>query len=287
MSASLPPVFLLAGPTASGKSAHALQWAAQTGGVIVNADSMQLYHDVPILTARPSAADEAAAPHRLYGHLSGQDLWSTGDWVRAVKPYIDDALSGGQPLCLVGGTGLYFLSLIRGLSEIPDIDDAVRQKARQAYADMGEAAFRALLRPHDPAAEARIAANDRQRLTRALEVFWQTGRSLSDWQKTNRPFVPQGRYQLTLLSPDRDTLYRRCDQRFTQMMAQGALEEVESLMAKGLRPDWPIMRVLGLSELCAYLRDEMTLEAAIALAQQKTRNYAKRQTTFFGNQFKG
>lgn len=285
MSASSPPVFLLAGPTASGKSAQALEWATQTGGVIVNADSMQLYRDVPTLTARPSATDEAIAPHRLYGVLDGQQIWSTGDWVRAVKPYIDAALSGGQPLCLVGGTGLYFLSLIRGLSEIPDIDDEVRQKARQAYEDMGEAPYRALLRQHDPDAAARIAPNDRQRLTRALEVFWQTGKPLSVWQQSNTPVLTEGQYQLTILKPERETLYQRCDQRFELMLKNGALAEVESLDAQGLKPDWPIMRVLGLSELWAYLRDEMSLEAAIALAQQKTRNYAKRQTTFFGNQF--
>lgn len=286
MSASSLPVFLLAGPTASGKSAHALDWAAQTGGVIVNADSMQLYRDVPLLTARPSAADEAAAPHHLYGILEADQLWSTGDWVRAVKPYIDDALSGGRPLCLVGGTGLYFLSLIRGLSEIPDIDEDVRQKARQAYEEMGEDAFRALLRQHDPDAAARIAPNDRQRLTRALEVFWQTGKPLSVWQKSNTPLLQHGQYQLTILKPERDRLYARCDQRFKLMIQNGALAEVESLVANGLKPDWPILRVLGLNELWAYLRDDMSLEAAIALAQQKTRNYAKRQTTFFGNQFR-
>lgn len=285
MSASAPPVFLLAGPTASGKSARALEWAAQTGGVIVNADSMQLYQDVPILTARPSVADEALAPHRLYGVLEGQQIWSTGDWVRAVKPCIREALSGGQPLCLVGGTGLYFLSLIRGLSEIPDIDEDVRQKARQAYEDMGEAAFRALLRQHDPEAAVRIAPNDRQRLTRALEVFWQTGKPLSVWQQSNTPLLQADQYQLTILKPERDVLYERCDRRFSLMVQEGALDEVESLVAKGLKPDWPILRVLGLSELWAYLRNEMTLEAATELAQQKTRNYAKRQTTFFNNQF--
>ncbi|WP_140986765.1 tRNA (adenosine(37)-N6)-dimethylallyltransferase MiaA [Asticcacaulis tiandongensis] len=286
MSASSPPVFLLAGPTASGKSAHALDWAAQTGGVIVNADSMQLYRDAPLLTARPSAADEAVAPHHLYGILAADQLWSTGDWVRAIRPYIDAALSGGVPLCLVGGTGLYFLSLIRGLSEIPDIDEDVRQKARQAYEEMGEDAFRALLHQHDPDAAARIAPNDRQRLTRALEVFWQTGKPLSVWQQSNTPLLLEGQYELTILKPERDILYARCDQRFKLMIQNGALAEVESLVANGLKPDWPILRVLGLNELWAYLRDEMSLEAAIALAQQKTRNYAKRQTTFFGNQFK-
>lgn len=286
MPVSSPSVFLLAGPTASGKSARALEWARETGGTIVNADSMQLYHDVPILTARPSPEDEAEAPHRLYGLLKSDELWSTGDWLRAVKPFIEAALSSGPPVCIVGGTGLYFLSLTRGLSEIPDIDETVRQKARSTYDERGEAAFREVLRDLDPATEARLAPNDRQRLTRALEVVWQTGTPLSTWQASNTPFLPQGSYRLDILRPEREALYRQCDQRFGRMLEAGALEDVETLIASGLQADWPILRVLGLSELWAHLRGEMTLEAATALARQKTRNYAKRQTTFFTNQFK-
>ncbi|MDC7682405.1 tRNA (adenosine(37)-N6)-dimethylallyltransferase MiaA [Asticcacaulis sp. BYS171W] len=285
MTDKAPHILLLGGPTASGKSARALAWAAETGGVILNADSMQLYRDVPTLTARPDAADETQAPHVLYGVLGPDQLWSTGDWVRAATPYIEAALRGEQPLCIVGGTGLYFLSLTRGLAEIPEIDDAVRLRARQTYENEGETVVRDLLRALDPDAAARIAPNDRQRLTRALEVVWQTGTALSDWQKRNVPLLPQGRYRLDILKPDRDWLYARCDLRFDLMLAQGALDEVETLVASSLQADWPILRILGLAELWAYLRGDMTLDAARDLAKQKTRNYAKRQTTFFGNQF--
>jgi len=280
-----PHILLLGGPTASGKTARALEWAAATGGLILNADSMQLYADVPTLTARPNTRECAQARHELYGVLAPDAQWSTGDWLRAALPFITAAQNGGPPLCIVGGTGLYFLTLVRGLAEIPEIDEAVREKARRAYDDLGERAFRDTLRALDAEAEARLAANDRQRLCRALEVVWQTGRSLSDWQRDTRPVLPQGSYRFDILRPGRDWLYQRCDRRFDLMLETGAPEEVRALMDQGLHTGWPILRVLGLPELWAHLKGEMTLDAARDLAKQKTRNYAKRQTTFFGNQF--
>ena len=280
------PLYLLAGPTASGKSAKALAWAEQTGGTIFNADSMQFYADVPILTARPDAAEEARAPHRLYGHLDGQTLWSTGDWLRAARPHIAEALAGGNPLCIVGGTGLYFNALVHGLAEIPDIDEAVRIEARAAFEEMGEARLRDFLKQHDPQAEARIMPNDQQRLSRAYEVWLQTGRSLTDWQTHTVPELAADTYRLDILHPDRAWLYERCDRRLQIMLDHGALDEVRALIDKGLTPDWPIMRVLGLGEFTAHLRGDMTLEDALTLARQKTRNYAKRQSTWFRNQFK-
>jgi len=280
-----PHILLLGGPTASGKTARALDWAAKTGGVILNADSMQLYADVPTLTARPDAHERAQARHELYGVLAPDAQWSTGDWLRAALPFITAAQNDGPPLCIVGGTGLYFLTLVRGLAEIPEIDEAVRERARQAYDDLGETAFRDMLRPLDPQSEARLAANDRQRLCRALEVVWQTGRALSDWQRDTHPVLPEGRYRFDILRPDRDWLYDRCDRRFDRMLETGALSEVRALMDKGLHSGWPILRVLGLPELWAHLKGEMTLDATRDLATQKTRNYAKRQTTFFNNQF--
>lgn len=280
------PIYLLAGPTASGKSARALEWAEQTGGTILNADSMQLYADVPTLTARPDAAEEARAPHRLYGHLDGRTLWSTGDWLRAARPFITEALTGGPPLCIVGGTGLYFNALVHGLAEIPDIDEAVRSEARAAYDEMGEGHLRALLKQHDPQAEARIMPNDQQRLSRAYEVWLQTGRALTWWQTHTVPELAPETYRLDILHPDRAWLYERCDRRLQIMLDHGALDEVRALMDKGLEPDWPIMRVLGLMEFVACLKGEATLEDALALARQKTRNYAKRQSTWFRNQFK-
>jgi len=286
MSHSHRPLYLLAGPTASGKSAKALAWAEHTGGVILNADSMQLYADVPTLTARPDDAETARAPHRLYGHLDGQTLWSTGDWLRAARPYIAEALTGGPPLCIVGGTGLYFNALVHGLAEIPEIDEDIRAEARAAWQDMGEDRLRDLLKLHDPQAEARIMPNDQQRLSRAYEVWLQTGRSLTDWQTHTVPELAADTYTLEILHPDRAWLYERCDRRLQIMLDHGALDEVRALLDKGLAPDWPIMRVLGLTEFVAFLKGETNLEHALSLARQKTRNYAKRQSTWFRNQFK-
>lgn len=279
------PLYLLAGPTASGKSARALDWAERTGGLILNADSMQLYADVPTLTARPGTADMARAEHVLYGHLPPDALWSAGEWVRAALPFLEAAQGGGRPICVVGGTGLYFNSLVHGLAEIPEISEASRDKARTAYEEIGEEKFREILKQHDPRAEARILANDRQRLTRAYEVWIETGVSLSDWQDRTQPILPEHSYELEILSPDRDWLYARCDRRLQLMLDTGALDEVGDLMHQGLRPDWPVMRVLGLGEFAAHLEGRMTLDAALTLAQQKTRNYAKRQMTWFRNQF--
>ena len=278
------PLYLLAGPTASGKSARALAWAETTGGAILNADSMQLYRDVPILTARPDAADLGCAEHVLYGHLEPQALWSAGDWLRAARPYIDAALAGGRPLCVTGGTGLYFNALVHGLAEIPEIGETPRRQARQLYGEIGEAAFRAVLQRHDPAAAARISPNDAQRLTRAYEVYLATGRPLTHWQGETRPGLDADVYRLDILTPDRAWLYARCDARLQAMLDHGALDEVASLMTRGLDDGWPVMRVLGLREFAAHLRGEMGLDDALALARQRTRNYAKRQMTWFRNQ---
>ncbi len=279
------PLYLLAGPTASGKSARALRWAEATGGAILNADSMQLYGDVPTLTARPDAAETARAPHVLYGHLGPRELWSAGDWLRAARPYIDAALGGGAPLCIVGGTGLYFNALVFGLAEIPEIGETARTRARGLYEEIGETAFRELLKQHDPAAAARISPNDRQRLTRAHEVFLETGLPLSHWQGQTQQGLDDTSYNLEILRPEREALYAACDARLQVMLDRGALDEVRRLMDAGLDAGWPVMRVLGLAEFAAHLRGEMSLPDALALARRKTRNYAKRQTTWFRNQF--
>ena len=279
------PIYLLAGPTASGKSARALDWAQKRGGAILNADSMQLYADVPILTARPTLEETQRAPHLLYGHLAPGETWSAGEWLRAAMPYIA-AAAPEAPLCIVGGTGLYFNTLVYGLAEIPEVAEDTRRAAREACDAMDEAAFRDILKRHDPRAEARIKPNDRQRLSRAYEVWLQTGTALSDWQDQTQPALADGSYELEILRPERTWLYARCDARLEAMLTEGALDEVRSLMAKELRPEWPIMRVLGLAECVAYLQGEIALDAALARAQQITRNYAKRQTTWFRNQFR-
>lgn len=275
---------MLAGPTASGKSARALDWAEQTGGTILNADSMQLYADVPTLTARPAAEEMARVPHVLYGHLAPTETWSAGEWLRAARPWLD-AASPEKPVCVVGGTGLYFNALVYGLADIPEIEDVIRTQARDAYECDGEAKVRDILKQHDPRAETRIAPNDRQRLCRAYEVWLQSGVALSDWQDRTTPALAENSYSLEILRPDRDWLYARCDARLEFMLDHGALDEVSDLMAKGLQSDWPILRVLGLRECVAYLKGEITRAAALLQAQQMTRNYAKRQMTWFRNQF--
>jgi tRNA dimethylallyltransferase len=276
-------VWLIAGPTASGKSALALRLAREHGGEIVNADSMQIYRDLSVLTARPSAEEEAQAPHHLYGVADAGDGWSVGRWLRAARAALDDIAARGRTAVVVGGTGLYFHALTRGLAEIPEVPAAVRQAAWDRYEGEGEATFRDALRAVDPAAEARIAPSDRQRLTRAFEVHAATGRSLSDWQAEGGEGALTG-YRALVLDPPREALYARCDLRFEAMAAGGALEEARALLARGLDPALPLMKAVGLRELGRHLSGELTLDEAVALGQQETRRYVKRQSTWFRNQ---
>jgi tRNA dimethylallyltransferase len=279
-----PLVHLVAGPTASGKSRRALALAEAIGGVIVNADAIQLYKDLSILSARPSPEDEARAPHRLYGVADGAEAWSVGRWLRAAEPALAELAEARRPAIVTGGTGLYFRSLIGGLADIPQIPIEVRAAAAARFDSEGETAFRKALAAIDPKAEARIAPSDRQRLVRALEVHEATGRSLSDWQAETRPLLPQGTWRAEVIEPPRDELYARCDARFTAMVEAGAAEEAERLEARGLDPALPVMKAVGLRELLAWRRGEISREEAIALGQQETRRYAKRQLTWFRNQ---
>ncbi len=281
---SAPPVILIAGPTAGGKSALSLRLAEAMGGEIVNADALQVYRDLRVLTARPSPAETARAPHHLFGVADAADGWSVGRWLNAAVPTLQAIAARGRPAIVVGGTGLYFKALTEGLAELPPVPATARQAAAALFERIGEAAFRDLLAARDPAAEARIAAHDRQRLTRAYEVHAATGRALSDWQAQTRPALPPGSWRAVVLQPDRATLYARCDARLQAMVAGGALEETRALMARGLDPALPAMKTVGLRELASYLSGERTLEEAVALAQQETRRYAKRQTTWLRNQ---
>jgi len=279
-----PLVHLIAGPTASGKSQRALHLAEAVGGTIVNADAIQLYRDLSVLSARPSAEDEARAPHRLYGVADGAEAWSVGRWVRAAAPVLAELAVEGKPAIVTGGTGLYFRALTAGLADIPDVALEVRQAATARFDAEGEAAFRARLSAVDPAAEAGIASGDRQRLVRAMEVFEATGRPISVWRRETRPLLERGTWRAEVIEPPRDVLYARCDARFTAMVEAGAVEEAEALAARGLAPDLPVMKAVGLRELLAWRRGEIGREAAIALGQQETRRYAKRQLTWFRNQ---
>ncbi len=257
--------------------------AEKTGAEIVNADSMQLYADLDVLTARPAAADLSAAPHHLYGVADGAEAWSVGRWLRAAEVVLAEIADRGRGAIVVGGTGLYFRALTQGLAEMPPVPDAVRDGVEARYGAEGETAIRAALRAVDPAAAARIETGDRQRLVRALSVHAATGRALSDWQgEENAPALL--RWRGLVLDPPREQLYARCDARLGGMIDHGALEEVRRLMARNLPLGLPVMKALGAPEFTAHLRGELSLDEALAAARQSTRRYAKRQTTWFRNQ---
>lgn len=284
---TLPLITLLAGPTASGKSRRALEMAARSGAVIVNADSQQLYADLRVLSARPSAEDEARAEHRLYGVADAADAWSVGRWSRAVAPLISELTAAGRPVLLVGGTGLYFTALTKGLADIPEIPVEVRDAAGATYEAHGEVAFRRELAEIDPAAEARIEVGDRQRLTRAWAVARHTGRALSDWTADTTPLLAPASWTGQVIEPERETLYANCDRRVAQMVEAGALEEVRALVTRSLDPALPAMKAVGVREFAAHLAGGTTLAAAVEATRQATRNYAKRQLTWFRNQTPG
>lgn len=278
------PILLIAGPTASGKSALAVKAAQAVGGEIVNADALQLYADLRALSARPTEAEMGDVPHHLFGIADGADGWSVGRWARAAAGRLSDIAARGRRAVVVGGTGLYFKALTEGLAEIPPTPAAVRRSAEETFAALGEARFRDLLATVDPKAEVRIAANDRMRLTRALEVFEATGRPLTAWQADTSPALPPDAWSGVVIEPPREVLYTRCDARFDAMLADGALAEVRALAARELDPDLPVMKAVGVRELAAHLRGETSLAEAADLARRETRRYAKRQLTWLRNQ---
>ena len=281
---------LIAGPTASGKSALALALARHHNGVIINTDSMQIYKDLAVLSARPRKDEQAAIPHRLYGVLDGRELCSAARWHTLAMDAIDRAYAEGHLPILVGGTGLYFRTLLEGLAPVPAIDGEIRSRIRKNMAESGPQAMHRILSQHDPVMAARLAPADSQRIARALEVIMTTGRSLADYQKEKLPgglaeADRAGRVVKVVLDLPRDALYARCDARFLQMMAQGALAEVERLVARNLDPDLPVMKALGVPALTRYLSGALTEDEAVKEAQQQTRNYAKRQMTWVRTQF--
>jgi len=274
-------VTLIAGPTASGKSALAARLAKAQGGIVVNADSMQVYRELRILTARPTEAEEAAVPHRLYGFRPAGEPYSVAAWLSDLAPLIAAARQGGPPLVIVGGTGLYFKALLEGLSPVPDIPDEVRTRWRSEAAAKESAELHAVLRRRDPAMAERLVPSDPQRIVRALEVLEATGRSLLDWQQAQgEALLNATEAELLFVSPPRETLYARCDARLDLMLEAGALAEVERLAALRLDPGLPAMRALGIRPLLAHIQGMLTLNAALADAKTETRRYAKRQLTW-------
>jgi tRNA dimethylallyltransferase len=280
-----PAIILIAGPTASGKSALALKLADELGGVIVNADSMQVYRDLRIITARPGVDEERRVPHRLYGHVDAAENFSVGRWCEEAAAVIEETRRIARPIILVGGTGLYFNALTRGLAAVPPIPAKVREQVRARLASDGAAALHAELKWRDPATAARLMPGDRARITRALEVVLATGRSLIDWHEENKPAgVDAARAAKIFLAPERDALLGRIDARFDQMMAAGALDEVRMLATRNLDPNLPAMKAHGVPWLARHLRGEIALDAAVEGAKRDTRQYTKRQATWFRNQ---
>ncbi|WP_425450139.1 tRNA (adenosine(37)-N6)-dimethylallyltransferase MiaA [Virgifigura deserti] len=295
---------VIAGPTASGKSAIGLAVARALDGTIINADSMQVYRELSVLTARPDASDCAAVPHRLYGFLPVAQPYSAALWRERALEEIAAASAAGRLPVVVGGTGLYLRVLMRGLAPVPEIPLAVRAATRAKLADMGGEAFHRELARRDPAMAARLNPSDRQRLARAWEVLEATGRSLDAWQREpatptsgspgaslggapdDSPGDPLGDLQFTsfVVAPARAALYAACDARFLRMLDQGALVEAERVDALGLDPQLPAMKALGIPELRRHIHGELTLVEATTAAQQATRRYAKRQMTWFRHQ---
>lgn len=273
------------GPTASGKSALALALAARLGAEIINADSMQVYADLRILTARPTPAEEAAAPHHLYGCIDAAERFSVGGWIGAVRPVLDQIAARGRLAILVGGTGLYFKALTEGLAATPPIPPDVRAELEQRLLRDGAPGLHGDLAIRDPKAAALLSPNDAPRILRALEVFEATGESILVWRDRNDPpALKAGAWAGVALAPPRADLYTRIDARFAAMLEAGVLEEVSALAAHKLDPLLPCMKAHGAPALMAHLRGDMGLPGAVKLATQDTRNYAKRQFTWMRGQ---
>lgn len=282
-SPSSPPLVVIAGPTASGKSALALEIARRLDGVVINADSMQVYRELRIVTARPSPAEEAEAPHRLYGVLPAAEPCSAARWLSLAQAAIAEARAAGRVPIVTGGTGLYLRGLEQGLADIPAVPAAIRQGLAARLEAEGLAALHHHLSEVDPGAAARIRAGDRQRTLRALEVWEATGRPLSAWQADDLP-ADGAPIAWIWLDPPRADLHARAAARFRAMVAEGAVEEVRAFLALGLDPALPAMKALGVPELGRHVAGELDLEAAIGLAVISTRQYIKRQTTWFRHQ---
>jgi tRNA dimethylallyltransferase len=284
LSDSSKPI-LIAGPTASGKSALALALAQASGGVVINADSMQVYRDLRVITARPTIEEEAHVPHRLYGHVDAAVNFSAGSWVADAAVVLADLRAQNRLAIFAGGSGLYFKALTRGLSAVPPIPPEIRDSVRARLERDGVEALHAALAQRDPASAERLKPRDRTRVARALEVVEATGRSLTDWHRDGLPpLLPPGQFTALYLAADRDALYARIDARFDAMLEAGALVEVERLAARRLDPQLPAMKAHGVPALIRHLNGEITREEAAAIGRADTRHYAKRQFTWFRHQ---
>ena len=276
---------LIAGPTASGKSALALELAQKTGGIVINTDSMQVYRDLRIITARPTPAEEADVPHRLYGHVDAAVNFSAGAWVADAAKMLAETRAEQRLPIYVGGSGLYLKVLTRGLSAVPPVAAEVRDGVRARLERDGVEALHAELARRDSISAERLKPRDRTRIARALEVVEATGRSLTDWQREGLPpLLPPGDFSALFIVPERDQLYARIDARFDAMLGGGALEEVAALASRKLDPLLPAMKAHGVPALIRHLKGEITREEAAEIGRADTRHYAKRQFTWFRHQ---
>jgi tRNA dimethylallyltransferase len=280
----MTPALLIMGPTASGKSALALALAARIGGEIVNADSMQVYRDFRILTARPSPEEEARAPHHLYGHVDAGERYSTGRWLTDALAAIAEIRARDKTPILVGGTGLYFKALTQGLAEMPSIDPDLRAALTERVAREGASSLHAELAASDPQTAARLGPNDAPRIIRALEIIETTGESITAFQANTKPALAAHEWRGLALTPDREALYAAINTRFDHMLEHGALDEVRAFAARNLDPTLPATKAHGAPALSAHVRGDLTRDEAAEIAKRDTRRYSKRQFTWIANQ---
>lgn len=276
-------IILIAGPTASGKTSTSIKLAQNNDAVIINTDSMQVYEDLSIISARPSQVEIAQAPHYLFGHRSGGEAYSVAHWLKDVRPLMDKFLADNRAMIFVGGTGQYFNAMLDGMSPMPDVDEAIREKIR-AMEDIPSEELHKML---DEKAAKELRPSDSQRIKRALEIYQSTGKSIIDWQaEKGEPLVPEtASVKKFLVMPPRAEIHDRINRRFDVMVEEGALQEVKALMQKGFAPTLPVMKAIGVPQLSAYLAGKMELQEAIEKAKAATRQYAKRQSTWFNNSF--
>lgn len=283
-----PSLHLIGGPTASGKTALALELARRTRGLIINADAMQVYAGLPLLTAQPTFEEKKICPHKLFEIFDPSERSSVGTWLELAQDAICQAVKMDYTPIVVGGSGLYFRALTEGLADIPPIPEEIRAEAISLYDERGSETFRAALAIMDKESSEKIKPNDKQRLIRAYEVVKYTGKPLQRWQEEmagHNPLASRFTIHRHLLMPEREVLYALCDARFLRMIENGAIEEVRNFLKRKLDPNLPAMKVLGFREIAAYVRRELSLDEAVLKAQQFTRNYAKRQMTWFRNQW--
>lgn len=277
-------IHCIAGPTASGKSAFAVKLAKRLDGEIINADALQVYSKLQVLSARPTEAEMENIPHHLFGHISPSTRYSTGHWLREIDPLVIDILARGKTPIIVGGTGLYFKALTEGLAQIPKLPPSAMEQAQTVLDKGGVGALRRLAETLDPLSAAKVLGNDPQRLLRIASVAQGTGKPLSIWQKETHAILPAGTWKGMVLLPKRENLYDKINARFADMIRQGGLAEAKRIFGLNLTPDLPAMKAIGLRELFAHINGEISLDDAIEQAMRQTRRFAKRQYTWLRGQ---